>query len=362
MGEIWVHDGEQWRTAIPQRSNGVAHDPVFKVFRRSGSQWVEIWSKPVHPPNPPEVVMVEHHPSAPDKVLIHVATARSQPSKIIKAMVKVGVGKQPTTPTANDGTYYATKIRLQNGQMQNWSDWWGHLSEIPPGTYGERDFPRSGIAPLPPNTEIWVAAWVQDEYFQWSPASRAMIRSRPAERTSGGSSGGGSAPKPVKPQPKRQPDLVRNATWHRTWEASGYVAQASQGALYQGRTPYYPSAGIYRSMAGFPDLTGHLHGATIHSIEVYVHAEHWHYQEGIVSIGYHGNTSRPEKFSQTASQQVSKRLKRGQGAWITLPTSAHAGFRDGRHRGVTFYRNSTNPDYYGYFDPARLKIRVKYSK
>lgn len=361
MGEIWVHDGLNWRTAIPQRSNGVAHDPIFKAYRHNGSRWVEIWDKPILPPNPPEVVVADYHPTNRDKLLIHVATARSQQSRIIRAMVKVGVNKQPTTPTANDGTYYSTKIRLQSGQMQNWSDWWGHLNEIPPGTYGDRDFPRDGIAALPPNTPVHVAAWVQDEYFQWSPASRAMIRSRPAGSTSGGSSGGSSST--PKPTPKRQPDLVLNSSWHRTWEASGYVAQASQSSLYQGRTPYYPSAGIYRSMAGFPSMTSKLRGATIHSIEVYVYAQHFHYAAGgVASIGYHGQTSRPAKFSQTASQQVTQRLKRNQGMWVKLPTSAHAGFRDGRHRGITFYRNSTNLDYYGYFDPGRLRIRVKYSK
>lgn len=364
MGELWVHDGDEWVTAIPMRSNGVAHDPVFHVFRYNNNQWEKIWQKVPHPPNAPTVSVVQD-PGNRDRIRVTATNARSQPSRIIKMVVKLGVNKQPTTATASDGTYYTAKVTQNNKQM-DWSDWLADLgTDIPEGRSRWRTFPISGISALPLDTPLHVAAWVQDEFFQWSPAGRATFRTRkpdpPAPKPTPT-----PAPKPAPkpPAPKRQPDLVLNCSWHRTFEASGYVAQATQGSLYQGRTPYYPSAGIYRSMAGFPSMTSKLRGATIHSIEVYVYAQHWHYYAGgVASIGYHGQTSRPAKFSQTASQQVTQRFTaRGQGRWIKLPTSSHAGFRDGRHRGITFYRNSNNVDYYGYFDPSRLRIRVKYSK
>lgn len=71
MGELWTHNGDEWVKAVPLRSNGVAHDPVFHVFRRSGSTWAKIWSKVTHPPAAPSA-SIEHHPSDSKLSLIHI--------------------------------------------------------------------------------------------------------------------------------------------------------------------------------------------------------------------------------------------------------------------------------------------------
>src|SRR5690606_21254482 len=83
-------------------------------------------------------------------------------------------------------------------------------------------------------------------------------------------------------KPRQNTVASRQDVWtaqgFRTYEQSG--AQAPVSDLRQGATAYYPSAGRYRAVVQFPDLSGPLSGADINWIEVDVHATHWHANSG----------------------------------------------------------------------------------
>lgn len=351
MGQVWVYDGTQWRKTVPLRSNGVAHDPVFSVHRRSGSSWQEIWSRPVHPPTAP-VVSARPHVSE-NKFVAQVTTAANANRRITKAVVKVGVNKIPQSPTENDGTYYATKVRLTSGKLQDWSAWWDELATIPDGSSREREFPVPGIASLPYNTPVHIAAWVQDENFVWSPAGRHSFTTRKADPT--------PPTIVVPPNRKRQPDLVYSSNWWRTWSASG----GRLSNLAQGVSPTNPGWGIRRSMIGFPEMTHALRGSLIQSIEVFlVPISFANSQAGIASFGYHNAAqTAPSNFTQVASQQFTHRFdQKNVGQWVMLPQNAYERFSTGFYRGINLYRNSHDLLYSVAFDPALIKIRVRYYK
>lgn len=177
-------------------------------------------------------------------------------------------------------------------------------------------------------------------------------------------SGGGSAPS--NPPPDPQP-VTRTKTytyeWHRTWEGDGTtVPSAAQDACYQGRTPYYTAAGIYRSMVGLPNMTSDLSGATIKRVRVRVRMDHSHSSSGgTVVVGLHGNSSRPSTWSnQRVSGVVSSHFSRGQEKWLDIPSAHWHRFISGNVRGVSFYINSTSTKYYCKIRPNRTAVQITY--
>lgn len=173
-------------------------------------------------------------------------------------------------------------------------------------------------------------------------------------------------PQAPTPSPKTRRTPINNgASWVKSWEENGASPGAISGRAMQGRTPHYTSAGRYESMAGFPSMTSPLNGADIDRIEVYVKPAHGGGPGGnmTVSVGVHGASSAPGSFQRITSHGlVTKTIKAGRGEWITLPSSTHAGFRNGDIRGVSFFTTSESASYYGYMFPSGIRIRVNYRK
>lgn len=181
-------------------------------------------------------------------------------------------------------------------------------------------------------------------------------------------SGGGSPPSgtaPVQPAPDTMP-IRRKRTygyqWHRTWEGGGASPAAAQDSCYQGRTPHYTRAGIYRSMVGIASMTSDLSGATIRRVRVRVRMDHSHNSSGgTVVVGLHGNTSAPSTWTNIrANGVVSSHFSRGQEKWLDIPSTHWSRFINGNARGISFYINSTNSKYYCKIRPSRVAVEVTY--
>ncbi len=172
------------------------------------------------------------------------------------------------------------------------------------------------------------------------------------------------APEPAKP--KRYTETIP-ASW---WQAyTGDNSQATHptysGRAAQGRTPHAPGNGVMRGLIGFPSQASLLSGATVKKIEVYVYADKWHASAGGTAVlGTHGHGSKPGSWSSTSNDVARKKMGRGSGLWITLPSSVHAGFKSGSLRGISFYppSGSTSSEYYGLFTGKKAKLRITYEK
>ena len=185
----------------------------------------------------------------------------------------------------------------------------------------------------------------------------------------GGSDGGNpTEPDPPAPTPvKTKRTKTYSMSWWRTWWQDGNIPSYGVGVkeAAQGRSPYFTSAGTYRSMIGFPSMTSDLSGADIDKIEVRVRVTHTHSGSGgRVRLGTHSNSSRPSSFTGHGNNNelTNTNFGRGQEKWVTLPSSTHAGFKNGSLRGVTLFTSSTSSTYYVQARPDRFAIRVTYRK
>lgn len=190
---------------------------------------------------------------------------------------------------------------------------------------------------------------------------------------SGKRANGSTAEAPTPPAPK--PDPVKTytttvaATWWQAYLGTGVQATgtAYTGNAAQGRTPYYTANGVMRGLVGIPSQKPLLDGTgtTLKKVEVYVYAKAWHSGAGgTVCIGTHSNTSKPGTWSSTTNDLRRQKMKRGEGRWITLPASTHAGFKDGTLRGISFLPpgSSTSSEYYGIFIGNKTKFRFTYTR
>ena len=172
-----------------------------------------------------------------------------------------------------------------------------------------------------------------------------------------------------------------SATWSETFDGNGNVNtyNNSTGRMYQGRYGEHDTInnirhnpilyGIQRSMFGldYKSIQSELSGSRIKSVEIYLYMDHsWFVSEGIASIVSHRSTSKPSTFSYTGSVKEEVYRGRGQGKWITVPTSIGESLKNGYITGFGLYKNTTNPRYYGYWHGANQsnspKIRITYEK
>ncbi|WP_346922890.1 hypothetical protein [Glutamicibacter creatinolyticus] len=174
------------------------------------------------------------------------------------------------------------------------------------------------------------------------------------------------APTPKPPAPKQYRETVPASWWQAyTGDNSQATHSTYSGRAAQGRTPYATSNGVMRGLIGFPSQASRLSGAKVKKIEVYVYAEKWHAGAGGTAvIGTHGHGSKPGSWSSTSNDVKRQKMKRGDGQWITLPSSVHAGFKSGSLRGISFYPpgGSTSTEYYGLFSGSKTKLRITYEK
>jgi hypothetical protein len=149
-----------------------------------------------------------------------------------------------------------------------------------------------------------------------------------------------------------------------SWAASykGDGSLRTTDPLYRG---YYDGTnGDQRSFIGFakPSLPA---GATVTKAEVYVYAEHWWSDGGgTLSVGVHGNASKPATAPATPAQVASATwtAKTG-GKWITLPVDQ--GWASGTLRGVCLRPagGTTSQAAYSYYSGGtspQLRITYKY--
>lgn len=183
---------------------------------------------------------------------------------------------------------------------------------------------------------------------------------------------------PATPPPAPAPDPVRqytrteNNSWHRNFNQNNtpYSSSKLDSKAVQGRSPYFTTGGAKKSMIGFPSFASFVSGtAVVTKVEVYVYAETWHSAAGgTIVIGYHGATGTPGSFTEITADIKRQKMKRGEGRWITLPSSVHAAVKSSNFRGITLRApsDSTNAEYYGYVDPSkagkRARVRVTIRK
>ena len=169
-------------------------------------------------------------------------------------------------------------------------------------------------------------------------------------------------------------------TWSRAYGGNnnykGDNIKGSRNELFQGRygepdTYVQGDWGIQKSMAGFDDakIRSDLSGASIQKIELYIENWHWWYfAGGRMSLGIHNQSNPPSTFSETRYSIVtSDWSQRGGGKWITLPNYVAEELRDGKARGFTLHRATTDLYYYGRFYGAGRgsstpKLRITYTK
>lgn len=179
----------------------------------------------------------------------------------------------------------------------------------------------------------------------------------------------GTAPAPTPPAPKppapQNYTRTENHSWHRNFNENNtpYSSSKLDSKAVQGRSPYYTTGGAKKSMIGFPSFVPFTSGtAVITKVEVYVYAETWNDGTGgTLVMGYHGTANRPGGFTESTADIKRQKMKRGEGRWITLPSSVHAAVKNGNFLGITLRApgDSTNAGYYGYVDPTKKDKRAR---
>lgn len=151
----------------------------------------------------------------------------------------------------------------------------------------------------------------------------------------------------------------------------GSKTQMFQGRYSDPDTQWEGDWGIQKTMAGFDDaaLRKELQGAKIHKVQLYVYNLHWWYWAGgRLSLGAHNVSEPPYWFSETRYNMASETwYQRGGDRWVDLPIIFAEDLRDGKARGFTLHRSTTDPYYYGYFAGAGQgskspKLRITYTK
>lgn len=177
MGNIWVHNGTTWKQGVPSVGRATGYVPGSMAYRRpTTTTWSLIWQRDNTPPPAPTITsgMVQ---GTRNKFTFTVTTPNAGQKKFVRVVVKVGINKWSTSPTASDGTFYSETI---NGEA--WSDWFTNSlvadNTIESGEVATKQFPaayQTNIN-LALNTDVNVTAWVQDQNLNWSAAATHTVR------------------------------------------------------------------------------------------------------------------------------------------------------------------------------------------
>ena len=145
--------------------------------------------------------------------------------------------------------------------------------------------------------------------------------------------------------------------------------------LYQGNPG--DAAGIKKSAVLFPafDFTDKTDGLVIVKLEVYLRNRHSYNSNGLTAyLAVHEATSLGSTIplAKDSCSAITTTFSKGQGKWVTVPTSWHSAFTNGgTGRGILLGVTDENPDTYynaienyGYFEGVTLddapRIRVTY--
>jgi hypothetical protein len=188
MADFWVHNGTTWVQGVPSIMRPTGNVPGKAVFvRPTTSTWSLAWQRDETPP-PAPIIASSIVTGTRNKLSITITTPDTS-KKFLRVVVKVGINKWATSPTANDGTFYS---ETQAGEQ--WSEWFTASlvadNTIEPGEVATKQFPAAYQANinLPLNTAINISAWVQDTSLNWSPAATRTQYTRKSTDTPAGMS------------------------------------------------------------------------------------------------------------------------------------------------------------------------------
>lgn len=163
------------------------------------------------------------------------------------------------------------------------------------------------------------------------------------------------------------------ANWSQTYQQDGSKRTNSGSTMYQGKYNYLESPvwGLMKSLCGFDDASMRtaLAGSKITNVSLYLRAEHWYYHSGgIAVIGLHNHDAKPATFSHSKYSAVQEKYTaRDQARWIDMPNYFGEGIRDNDYKGFSLFANTTQDNYYGYFNSVdggsyKPKIKIAYTK
>lgn len=356
MGAIHALDEKmEWRDGVPWISTARGWVRGKAAWRYNGSAWEMFWQLATEPPRAPVMKLTQKGKG----VDVSMSLQGPYPSKIIRAVVKVGINKKPTadSPLGNDGTYYSVKD--VNGKT--WSEFWEQrqgdiMGDLTTRT-GIKPFPQAGIQDIPDGATVYAYGWIQDEYKQWSQVGTASITmpKAPPPPTPN------TKPTTPKPTKKTYTDTF-SSSWFGSYKGDGtaYAWGNDAGRAMQGQ--YLLANGKTRSLIGFKDVRGQI--GEVKSIEFYVYMEHWYYYAGgTLVVGLHGHKSKPAKWQAGINGAINASFTaRGQGKWLVLPAKYLERFHTGAMRGISLFANSTSPAYYGYATASKTRMRITHVK
>lgn len=154
-------------------------------------------------------------------------------------------------------------------------------------------------------------------------------------------------------------------TYTKTYDSNGFRcynldgSDAGRSDVVHGLYSGGPSNFRRRGGWTFPTMTGDLAGATVEKIEMYAYCHQTHYSTG--------STVNPAVWGGVMASNLTAFTsiygwKAGQGKWITLPSTYHAGFKSGQYAGVGVIPTSGSAEQYARFNPSGAKIRITYTK
>jgi len=289
----------------------------------------------------------------PRQIKVTVQLQASQTSAPRSVGLTLHFAQGETVTTANTVRYPYNDVTSTQNRTDHSFSWSLNTAEL--GVTNDRAVLSVLLAAASDSGGTWDAHSGAQTYLLVEDMGPAVPTSRTVIQTSDPS-------RPVQNTVTSRQD-VWTAQGFRTYEQSG--AATSLGDLRQGATAYYPSAGRYRSVVQFPDLSGPLSGADINWIEVDVHAVHWHANSGgTMSVGVKDGlipASLPDSAI-GAHSLVQLHVGRNRTARFRLPSATFAGIKSGATRLITFFTTSGSSQFYGHFDPSSFRIRVNYQK
>lgn len=192
----------------------------------------------------------------------------------------------------------------------------------------------------------WNGAWVAPSDIRrwtgtvWSPVSAGYVR---------------KGDQWVRIWPPRAPqaidtyDSIDTALWHDAsngWYESSWGTQPTQGSHYYGGA--HRGVWFYGSRPWANALAADG-GRYIDKIEVFLHRVSGHLGWGSTNavsprMWLHGYNTQPGgKPGLFAGPQALSGIARGESKWVTLPSSWHRYFLDGRARGIAVYTSTGGP-------------------
>jgi hypothetical protein len=188
MANLWVHNGTDWVQGVPSVARPTGYVPGAAVYARpTTSTWSVAWQRDTTPP-PAPLIETSIVSGTRNKLRITITTPVTS-KKFLRCVVKVGINKWATSPTANDGMFYT-----ESNAGEQWSEWFTASlvadNTIEPEEVATKDFPATYQANinLPLNTAINISAWVQDTSLNWSAAATKTQYTRKSTDTPAGMS------------------------------------------------------------------------------------------------------------------------------------------------------------------------------